>query len=237
MDGRFIRLLSDLGFTKTHQPRGLGETIVVHAVAGAGKTTLLRQALRELPDISVCTTGLPDNPNLTLDFIKGQAPPIPGKFNVLDEYPARASWPTEEWQVLIADNLQHSGPAAKPHYVCNVTRRFGSESISFLRQLGFSVEAHPDLDDSDKGFSLTPIWGEQLFGQVITLDKRAQDVLDRYHVPYLCALETRGLEFPVVTIVSTNPLDLAKDKCALWVALTRHTKVCHVRAPPLASTP
>ena len=46
-----------------------------------------------------------------------------------------------------------------------------------------------------------------------------------------CPKATIGLQFPVVTVLSSQPLEQVEDSTALYIALTRHTKELHVRCP------
>jgi hypothetical protein len=86
MDLELTRRLLTNGYHRTDEPRAPGAPIVVHAVAGAGKTTFLRSLLT-FRDVEVFTAGTHDPPSLTGKHIRCARAPLPGAFNILDEYP------------------------------------------------------------------------------------------------------------------------------------------------------
>nr|ALQ32668.1 ORF2 [Bamboo mosaic virus]ALQ32675.1 ORF2 [Bamboo mosaic virus] len=231
MDNRITDLLTRSGYTRTSEPRGAGQQLVVHAVAGAGKTTLLREILNTIPGVTIHTAGTPDPPNLTLNYIRGQEPPCAKKYTILDEYPARAKWPEEAWDMLIADNLQHTGPTTRPHYIKHTTYRLGPQTVKALQNLGYQLEFQHRLDQQDQGFSFTGLFDGPIYGQPITLDTAAHNLALAHGLPALQATQTRGLEYDTTTIISSTPLSTVRDKVGLYIAFTRHRKACHIRAP------
>nr|QIN54699.1 triple gene block 1 [Bamboo mosaic virus] len=236
MDNRITDLLTRSGYIRTSEPRGSGQQLVVHAVAGAGKTTLLREILDTIPGVTIHTAGTPDPPNLTLNYIKGQEPPCSKKYTILDEYPARAKWTEEAWDMLIADNLQHTGPTTRPHYIKHTTYRLGPQTVKALQNLGYQLEYAHRITQPDQGFSFTGLFDGPIYGQPITLDTAAHNLAIAHGLPALQATQTRGLEYDVTTIISSTPLQTVKDKVGLYIAFTRHRKACHIRAPGLDPT-
>jgi hypothetical protein len=227
------RLLTD-GYHRTDEPRAPGAPIVVHAVAGAGKTTFLRSLLA-FRDTEIFTAGTHDPLSLTGKHIRCAQAPIPGAFNILDEYPAWPTYCSEPWQALFADNLQHPQPALRAHFTCNLTYRFGEDTAAALRQLGFSVFTRQPARTC-AGLSWANLFVGCIFGQVITLDSAAHNLALSHGLNPLTAEAARGLEFDITTVLTTaeHVHDLPWREL-VYVALTRHRQQCHLRSSATAA--
>lgn len=224
----FINLLTEEGYVRTNEI--LSDSLIVHAVAGAGKSTLIRKFISQHPQARAYTHGVPDPQNLEGRFIQGYQNPNPAHFNILDEYCAE---PTPSfWNVLIADPLQHEASALRPHFIKRVSHRLGEATCSLLTEVGLHISSSKVEDLVDyQGIFEGPI-----FGTVIALDTTVRALLVRHGLHPLCPTEVLGLEFDEVTVVSELPLHQVRSKHLLYIALTRHRKVLHVRAPPLTDT-
>nr|QHA79275.1 triple gene block 1 [Papaya mosaic virus] len=220
----FINCLVAEGFVRTNEP--LTDTLVVHAVAGCGKSTLVRRFLEEQPLSRAYTHGKPDPPNLEGRFIQAFRTPSPDYFNILDEYCKEPL--TAKFQVLIADPLQYRTQPLRPHYTNHKSYRLGPQTCQLLSSCGIRIESHRSDQDTVK---CGGIFGSPLFGQVISLDRQANDLLKAHGVQALCPVETIGQEYPVVTVVSSEPLEQVRFKDQVYIALSRHTKELHVLAP------
>nr|BAU45630.1 triple gene block protein1 [Alternanthera mosaic virus] len=221
----FINLLIEEGYVRTNEI--LSDVLVVHAVAGAGKSTLIRKFIHQHPQARAYTHGVPDPPNLEGRFIQPFKTPDPSHFNILDEYCAEPL--TGAWSVLIADPLQHRAQALRPHYIKKESHRLGAATCRLLTQVGLEVHSHREEDEVDyKGVFEGP-----LYGTVIALDATVRALLLKHGVHPLCPAEVLGSEFEETTVVSELPLSQIKFKHALYIALTRHRRILHVRAPPL----
>lgn len=235
MDLELTRRLLASGYTRTEHPRAPGAPIVVHAVAGAGKTTLLR-GLLAFREAEVYTAGTHDPPSLTGKHIRCVQPPTPGAFNILDEYPAWPTYSSENWQALFADNLQHSGPTLRAHYICSLTYRFGERTAETLRALGFAITPRPSRNPC-AGISWDNLYTGYIFGQVITLDLEAQKLAVAHGLKPITAEAARGLEFDITTVITTLPtLSSIPERHLVYVALTRHREQCHLRTSAIAAT-
>nr|URG39488.1 TGB1 [Alternanthera mosaic virus] len=225
----FINLLIEEGYVRTNEI--LSDTLVVHAVAGAGKSTLIRKFIHQHPQARAYTHGVPDPPNLEGRFIQAFKSPDPNHFNILDEYCAEPL--SGGWNVLIADPLQHRSQALRPHYIKGESHRLGVATCELLTRVGLPVLSHKTEDQVD----YQGIFEGPLFGTVIALDSTVRALLLKHGISPLCPAEVLGSEFEETTVVSEVSLSQVKFKHALYIALTRHKKSLHVRAPPLPDTP
>lgn len=222
----FINCLVAEGFVRTNE--ALTDSLVVHAVAGCGKSTLVRRFLEEQPLARAYTHGKPDPPNLEGRFIQAFRTPNPDHFNILDEYCKEPL--SGKFQVLIADPLQYRTCPLRPHYVNHKSHRLGPETCRLLTKCGIRIESHRlDKDLVKRG----GVFGSPLFGQVIALDRPSSDLLKAHGVRALCPVETIGQEYPVVTVVSSEPIENIRFKDQVYIALSRHTQELHVLAPEL----
>lgn len=221
----FINLLIEEGYVRTNEI--LTDTLVVHAVAGAGKSTLIRKFILQHPHARAYTHGVPDPPNLEGRFIQAFKGPDSTHFNILDEYCAEPL--SGSWNVLIADPLQHKSQALRPHYIKKTSHRLGKATCSLLTSVGLEVTSEKEEDVVD----YRGVFEGPLFGTVIALDSTARTLLCRHGIQPLCPSEVLGSEFDEVTVVSELPLHQVRLKHSLYIALTRHRKSLHVRAPPL----
>ncbi|ANW11493.1 TGB1 [Senna mosaic virus] len=224
----FINALTEGGFERTKVP--ISEPLVVHAVAGSGKTSLVRSFIKDYNVARAYTHGVPDPQNLEGKFIQAYKQPNPTHFNILDEYCAEPL--TSGWQVVLADPLQHRGTFLEPHYIKRVSHRIPKSTEEILEKAGFQIKAVKEAGVC----SHTGIFEGPLRGKLITLDRTVQDLLVNHGLSPSCPTEVLGQEFPVVTLFSSSPLNEVKAKHLLYIALTRHTKELHVRAPPFSHT-
>lgn len=217
-------LLTANGYNRTDHP--LSKPLVVHAVAGAGKTSLIREFMKVHPAVNAQTHGTPDKPNLSRKMIRQYSIPKANHFNILDEYcalPVKGSW-----DAVFADPLQHPDHALEPHFIKETSHRLGAQTCKLISDLGILI--YPGAEDQPvvrKG-----VFEGELFGTVIALDQQIHDLAQRHGVRTFCPQATIGQQYPVVTVLSSNPLESVEDSTALYIALTRHTKELHVRCPP-----
>lgn len=220
----FIDFLVAEGFTRTNAP--ISGALVVHAVAGAGKSTLIRKYIQHNPNARAFTHGIPDPPNITSRFIQPFQSPVPGAFNILDEYCAAPL--TGDWDVLLADPLQHRNGGLVPHYIKECSHRLGPQTCSLLRSLGIHITSTKTEDTVNR----SGLFDGPIYGQPLALDSQAGALLASHGIVAPCPTGVLGREFPIVTVVSTIPLKSVKFKHALYGALSRHINELHVRAPP-----
>nr|AZF99042.1 orf2 [Papaya mosaic virus] len=226
----FINCLVSEGFSRTKEP--LTDTLVVHAVAGSGKSTLIRNFLREHPNTFACTHSKPDAPNLEGTFIHKFRSPTQDHFNILDEYCKEPI--VGKWDVLIADPLQYSTPALKPHYIKSSSHRLCRRTCALITEVGVPIQS----SRAEEGVvEEADLFSSPLLGKIIALDKAAGDLLRAHGVQPLCPIETIGLEFPVVTVVSTEPIRQLELKHQVYIALSRHKERLHVLAPGAPDPP
>ncbi|BAA03051.1 triple gene block protein 1 [Papaya mosaic virus] len=225
----FINLLVAEGFVRTNEP--LTDQLVVHSVAGSGKSTLIRKFLEEQPLARAYTHCRADPPNLEGRFIQPFKGPCPDHFNILDEYCKEPI--SAKFQVLIADPLQYRTQHLRPHYVNHKSHRLGPETCKLLSSLGIKVESH--RRDRDV-VTLSGIFGSPILGQAIALDRSASDLLRAHGIQALCPIESIGQEYPVVTVVSSEPLRNVRFKDQVYIALSRHTEQLHVLSPEFPHT-
>ena len=216
-------LLIANGYTRTDLP--ISKPLVIHAVAGAGKTTLIRQFLHQHSATNAQTLGTPDKPNLSRKMIRQFSMPKANHFNILDEYCAQPL--KGSWDAVFADPLQHPDYALEPHFIKETSHRLGPSTCELISSLGILI--YPDSEDqvvTRKG-----VFESELFGVVIALDEAIFQLASRHGLKPLCPKATIGLQFPVVTVLSSLALEQIEDSTALYIALTRHTKELHVRCP------
>ena len=226
----FVNLLTELGFVRTNTP--LSRPLVVHAVAGAGKSSLIRRHLESNPNAVAQTWSRPDHPNLLQRYIRPYVGATPGAFNILDEYPAQ---PLQgDWDVVIADPLQYGKYTIPPHYVKSITHRFGKATTSFLQEQGFLV--HPADDCVEDSCTTAGIFDGPLQGHIIAVDHAAKSLVEAHGVQATCPKSDLGLQYDVVTAVSTRPLSEIPDRHNLYIALTRHKIHLHVLTPQAYTT-
>lgn len=226
---RLIPLLTANGYTRTDLP--LSKPAVIHAVAGAGKTTVIREFLATNSNVNAVTHGTPDKPNLSRKMIKAYSLPKANHFNILDEYCAQPL--KGSWDAVFADPLQHPDFAVEPHFIKETSHRLGSATCDLISSLGIMI--YPAGEE--QVVQRLGVFEGQLFGTVIALDPTIQDLARRHGVPTVCPRSTIGLQFPVVTVLSSLPLEEVGDNTELYIALTRHTKELHVRCPPAPHSP
>nr|BDX36171.1 triple gene block protein 1 [Plantago asiatica mosaic virus] len=221
-----VTALTTNNFQRTSTP--ISKPLVVHAVAGAGKTTLIQNLLPDHSNLSAQTAGTPQPPNLTGAFIRKLTCPESNKINLLDEYvalqPLKGSW-----DVVLADPLQHSGPALRPHFVKSVSHRLCPETTKLISKL---ICPCTSSRSENSTIQFSGLFDGPLLGTIIALDSTTQALLRAHKAPFLCPTAALGLEFDVVTVVSSQPLEEVQDKVGLYVSLSRHRHQLHVRSPP-----
>ena len=113
------------------------------------------------------------------------------------------------------------------HFIKETSHRLGPSTCELISSLGILI--YPDSEDqvvTRKG-----VFESELFGVVIALDEAIFQLASRHGLKPLCPKATIGLQFPVVTVLSSLALEQVEDSTALYIALTRHTKELHVRCP------
>nr|BDX36181.1 triple gene block protein 1 [Plantago asiatica mosaic virus] len=221
-----VTALTANNFQRTSTP--ISKPLVVHAVAGAGKTTLIQNLLPDHPNLSAQTAGTPQPPNLTGAFIRKLTCPEPNKINLLDEYvalqPLKGSW-----DVVLADPLQHPGLALRPHFIKSVSHRLCPETTKLISRL---ICPCTSSRSENSTIQFSGLFDGPLLGTIIALDSTTQALLRTHRAPFLCPTAALGLEFDVVTVVSSQPLEEVQDKVGLYISLSRHRHQLHVRSPP-----
>nr|BDX36186.1 triple gene block protein 1 [Plantago asiatica mosaic virus]BDX36191.1 triple gene block protein 1 [Plantago asiatica mosaic virus] len=221
-----VTALTANNFQRTSTP--ISKPLVVHAVAGAGKTTLIQNLLPDHPNLSAQTAGTPQPPNLTGAFIRKLTCPEPNKINLLDEYvalqPLKGSW-----DVVLADPLQHPGLALRPHFIKSVSHRLCPETTKLISKL---ICPCTSSRSENSTIQFSGLFDGPLLGTIIALDSTTQALLRTHRAPFLCPTAALGLEFDVVTVVSSQPLEEVQDKVGLYISLSRHRHQLHVRSPP-----
>ena len=218
-----ISLLTTNGYSRTDLP--ISKPLVVHAVAGAGKTTLIREFLRLHPSVNAQTLGTPDKPNLSRKMIRQYSMPKANHFNILDEYCAQPL--KGSWDAVFADPLQHPDFAVEPHFIKETSHRLGAQTCQLISDLGILI--YPGAEDQP--VSRKGVFEGELYGTVIALDSYIRDLAQRHGVKTLCPKATIGQQYPVVTVLSSLPLESVENSTELYIALTRHTQELHVRCP------
>nr|BDX36176.1 triple gene block protein 1 [Plantago asiatica mosaic virus] len=221
-----VTALTANNFQRTSTP--ISKPLVVHAVAGAGKTTLIQNLLPDHLNLSAQTAGTPQPPNLTGAFIRKLTCPEPNKINLLDEYvalqPLKGSW-----DVVLADPLQHPGLALRPHFIKSVSHRLCPETTKLISKL---ICPCTSSRSENSTIQFSGLFDGPLLGTIIALDSTTQALLRTHRAPFLCPTAALGLEFDVVTVVSSQPLEEVQDKVGLYISLSRHRHQLHVRSPP-----
>lgn len=218
-----ISLLIANGYTRTDTP--ITKPLVVHAVAGAGKTTVIRQFLKESPAVNAQTLGTPDKPNLTRKMIRQYSMPKANHFNILDEYCAQPL--KGSWDAVFADPLQHPDFTLEPHFIKETSHRLGRSTCELISSLGIFML--PDAEDQP--VNIQGVFEGEIHGVVIALDEYIHKLAARHGLKPFCPKATIGLQFPIVTVLSSLPLEQVDDSTGLYIALTRHTQALHVRCP------
>ncbi|BAC16786.1 tgb1 [Tulip virus X] len=221
-----LTALEKAGFTRTKLP--LSKPLVIHAVAGAGKTTLIQSLLAEHPNLSAQTAGVPQNPTLDGAYIRKLTIPESNKLNILDEYaalhPLKGSW-----DVVCADPLQHPNTALRPHFLKTTSHRLCPATTGLISKL--ICPCSSSRPEPTK-ITVTGLFESPLFGTIISLDDTCHKLLQAHGLQPHCPESVLGLEFPVVTVVSSLPLHEIVEKHRLYISLSRHTQELHVRCPP-----
>ncbi|QIL68841.1 triple gene block protein 1 [Papaya virus X] len=221
---KLIEILTADGYSRTDLP--ISKPLVIHAVAGAGKTETIRRFLKVWPATNAQTLGTPDKPNISRKMIRAFTGPKANMFNILDEYcavPLKGSW-----DAVFADPLQHPDHALDPHFTKSVSHRVGPETCDILSDIGIEVTSVGE----SQTVSRTGVFDGELHGVLIALDLEIERLVRNHGLPVLCPRSTIGLQFPKVTVLSSIPLTHIEDVTSVYIALTRHTKELHVRAPP-----
>lgn len=222
-------LLLSEGYQRT--PRPLSEPIVVHAVAGAGKSTLIRKLLKQSDNFRAHTNGPPDPPTLDCtSILPFTSNPPQHTYNILDEYPLGQP---KGYKALFADILQHRNNHQQPHFIKTSSHRLGKTTTDFIQEhLTIPIEGTGSAELK----SVLPVLGSPLFGTLIALTPEIARLLESHGAKFYCPDQVLGKEFPVVTVLSTLPLQALPDRNAAYIALTRHTQELHVRSPDTPPT-
>lgn len=211
-----IDKLLDLGFSRTLLP--LREILVVNCVPGAGKTSFIRELIQSDCNFEAFTTGPPDSPNLTGNYIaKWTGTTNPEKFTILDEYQRLTTFP-EGVQAVFGDPTQSCNPfLLAPHLISRQTHRFGSETCALLNSIGFPINSIKT--DSVR---IRDIYSEDPIGQVICCEADVERLLIAHGVSFLTCSEVIGQTFEKVTFVTSNQISRANRQKHL-ICLTRHS--------------
>nr|QLJ11035.1 TGB1 [Clover yellow mosaic virus] len=217
-------LLLSEGYTRTTKP--LSEPLIIHAVAGAGKSTLIRKLLAQSDTYRAHTNGPPDPPTpACTSIIPFTSNPPQHTFNILDEYPIGQS---KGYKALFADILQHRNNHQSPHFIKTISHRLGPSTAKLIREtLNIPLEGTGEAELK----SILPVLGSPLFGTLTALTPEVAAFINDHGAKFYCPDQVLGLEFPVVTVLSTLPLTSLPDQSATYIALSRHTQELHVRSP------
>ncbi|QGT76799.1 P2 [Citrus yellow mottle-associated virus] len=220
----FAELLSSKEFTRTKLP--LSEPIVIHAIAGAGKTHLLEQYSRHNPSNTFFTPLDNKSNSLLLSPFSSDC----SSASFIDEYPLCEIPPSAKY--LLADPIQYLGNPnlRKPHYICPVSHRFGSQTAALLSSLG--IEAYSRKQDivvSEDIFSFEPE------GQVIACDPETQALARRHSLDFLRPCESIGRTFHTTTVLISDKLTPETLTKEIYIGLTRHTSKLIILSPHAAT--
>lgn len=213
---KLTSLLTASGFTRTDLP--LEQPIVIHACAGAGKSTLIRNFLAKERNSYAATFGLPDKPTLDGLFIRSACAPVPSwaEFKILDEYLSGNT--TVQYQALFCDPLQVTRDAARPHFVCTLSKRFGYQTAKLLTRFQIPCSAiKPDQVLVHNIFEKDPI------GTLIAWEPEVCELLSKHQLTFQRPDEVLGATFKSVTVLAESLSNPSHKPSDLYVALTRHT--------------
>nr|WCR76297.1 triple gene block protein 1 [Hop mosaic virus] len=218
-----VSLLEKFGFTRLRTKLEL--PIVVHCVPGAGKSTLIRELINADSRFVAYTAGIEDEPNLTGNWIRkwsGEA--SSESFLVLDEYTLLTELPPA--YALFGDPVQLDSKVVRPaHFVCSVSRRFGTATSALLRELGWPIEA-----SGNDLVQVLDIYSGELAGAVLYFEEEVGCLLRRHGVDAKHVELVRGQTFEVVTFVTSENTPLL-SRTSAFQCLTRHKVALYILCP------
>jgi hypothetical protein len=203
-------LLRKAGFQRTTHP--ISTPLVVHAVAGAGKTTILKALLQS--GFTVCSPALHAG-NTLLGARVNELPS--GEEFAVDEYLKFDTLPA--CQVVFADPCQYHTPALTAHYVSTVTHRLGRATTELLQRF-LPITINSTKEDV---VELQDLFVGEPQGQIIAIQEDVRELAIAHGLYPLRVCEAQGKEYPVVTVLSSQPLSEVPAH-QLYIALSRHTE-------------
>nr|WBW48282.1 triple gene block 1 [Chrysanthemum virus R] len=203
----------------------LNKPLVFHCVPGAGKSTLIRDCCRSDSRFIAVTLGKEDERDLTGVGIAKYSGSIPDcEFPLLDEYTLAESL-SEGWFAVFGDPIQATNRVVlRAHFTCNLSRRFGSCTAQFLRELGFDVVA----EGEDK-IQISGIYAEDPRDKIIFYEPEVGCLLRSHSIEASHIKEVVGQTFDSVTFVTASEHPV--DRSSAYQCLTRHRKCLLILAP------
>nr|AYC63229.1 triple gene block 1 [Ligustrum virus A] len=223
-----VKYLSDFGFVRLSN--SIRPPVVIHCVPGAGKSTLIRSILRADSRFTAFTCGIPDQPNLEGNWIRALPEELPkDKFVLVDEYTLgdRAL----DAFALFGDPLQSNLKVAlRADFICNFSNRFGSCTATFLKSLGYNIEA-----EGTDTVEICDIFSKDPEGQVVYFEREVGELLCSHGVDAKTVFEIQGQTFQSVTFVTAENQPRI-DPVASFQCLTRHRQKLLILCPDASYT-
>nr|AEV23003.1 25K protein [Potato virus M] len=203
----------------------LAPPIVVHCVPGAGKSSLIRELIETDSRFCAYTAGVEDQPRLSGNWIrKWERQQTEGKLLVIDEYTLLTEVPRAF--ALFGDPIQsNSGSVQSADFVCSTSKRFGSATCAFLRDLGWDIWSSAlDL------VQVSDIYVKDPEGVVVYFEEEVGCLLRSHGVEAFNLSEIVGKTFEVVTFVTSENSPII-NKAAAYQCMTRHRVALHILCP------
>ncbi|AIZ76638.2 triple gene block protein 1 [Elderberry carlavirus E] len=220
-----IELAEQYGFQRTKSK--LVKPLVFHCVPGAGKSTFIRLLLAEIPGSKAFTHGVADTPTICGLYIR-DAKDIEltssGSALLLDEYTEFEELPTHTLAAF-GDPLQSNKYAPRePHFISDLTRRFGNQTVLLLKSLGFNVRT-----EKVDTVVVEDIYAGEPEGQILCNEREVAALLCAHQLDYLFVDQLRGRTFDKVTYITAE--NSPSDRVGSFQCLTRHTTKLKILCP------
>nr|QQG34566.1 TGB1 [Dioscorea potexvirus 1] len=220
---KFFQFIStNSNYTRTNLP--ITTQIVVHAVAGSGKTTLIKDFKRENPDYCSLFSTIENSDNFEgIKFLNptevNSSESHLGKLLILDEYLQAPKELLGKFDVLLSDPYQSPHQALEPHFICNKSYRFGTQTCNLLRSLGYNIES---TSTTPEKITIARAFETEVIEPVIALEQEVVNLLEYNQVKSVSPCEVVGQQFTEVTLILNNNNLRELNPVLLYLALSRH---------------
>jgi hypothetical protein len=204
--------------------------VVIHSVPGAGKTSLIRELIAADSRFSAYTYGKADQPSLTGAYIRSAEGELKEQeFTVFDEYIA-GSHPPWAFAVFADPSQGGEAPILRAHFVKRESHRFGAQTASLLRKLGYDIAA-----SGEDTVEIADLYVKDPEGIVVYHEREVGQLLRAHGVESHCIQSIRGQTFDIVTYITAENSPIS-DTALSFQCLTRHRKKLLILCPNASYT-
>lgn len=218
--------LGSNGFSRTRVDFSF--PIYIYGVPGCGKTRLILGLLERNPNLGVETFGEPVGKSLAIEGTE-EVGTSKKRYLFLDECQVQ-EFEDKRYIAVFGDRFQGERKLPDPHYTNFETKRFGKQTCSLLRSLGFEITSEKEDICEVQG-----LFEADLVGIAISADKGSDRLLEAHqNTDHLHIGQTRGKTFKEVSIIITDLNSIKKSD--LFVGLTRHSEKLVIASDELEAT-